>query len=197
MADIKIFTDMIEDKAKDQIEKIAAHPAFQDAKIRIMPDVHAGKGCVCGFTADLGEKVVPSLIGVDIGCGMYTVCLGKIDIDFAKLDKVIRRLIPSGKTIHQKPVAEYDFVWKDADPRGCIMPLSDKELDYVDRSVGSLGGGNHFVEIDVDKDGVKYLIIHTGSRKFGKMVCDYWQDRAVDSIPSVELTDADLDEIFK
>ncbi len=190
---VKIFAKDVEDTAMAQIEKIANHPAFINAKIRIMPDVHAGKGCVCGFTADLGDKVVPNLVGVDVGCAVYTVCLGKIDIDYAKLDGVIRAMVPSGKNVHKLPVVDN---WFNAEPRNCIAKFSESECAYFDKSVGSLGSGNHFLEIDVDDEGNKYLIIHTGSRNFGKKVCDYWQQVAVDNMPVSELTDEDLDGIF-
>jgi len=199
---VKIFTDMIEEAATAQINKIASLPAFKDAKIRIMPDVHAGKGCVCGFTADLGDKVVPNLIGVDIGCGMLTFKLGVKDIDFKKLDKVIREFIPSGQTVNasaEAPEELYKTVWKDANPRDCIAKI--KDFIYVDRSVGSLGGGNHFLEIDKDKEGNFYLIIHTGSRNFGKQVCEYWQSVAVQRMAeranADEISESDIDEILK
>ena len=198
---VKIFTDMIEEAATAQINKIASLPAFKDAKIRIMPDVHAGKGCVCGFTADLGDKVVPNLIGVDIGCGMLTFKLAVKDIDFEKLDKVIREFVPSGQTVNasaEAPEELYKTVWKDANPRGCIAKI--KDFNYVDRSVGSLGGGNHFLEIDKDKEGNFYLIIHTGSRNFGKQVCEYWQSVAIQRMAeranADEVTDADVEEIL-
>jgi RNA-splicing ligase RtcB len=198
---VKIFTNMIEDAAAAQIEKIADHPAFINAKIRIMPDVHAGKGCVCGFTADLGDKVVPNLVGVDIGCAVLVFKLAVKDIDFEKLDKVIREFIPSGQTVNasaEAPEELYKTVWKDADPRGCLAKI--KDFTYVDRSVGSLGGGNHFIEIDKDKDGSFYLVIHCGSRNFGKQVCEYWQDVAIQRMAeranADEVTDADIDEIL-
>ena len=199
---VKIFTDMIEEAATAQINKIASLPAFKDAKIRIMPDVHAGKGCVCGFTADLGDKVVPNLIGVDIGCGMLTFKLAVKDIDFAKLDKVIREFVPSGQTVNasaETPEELYKTVWKDANPRGCLAKI--KDFTYVDRSVGSLGGGNHFLEIDKDKEGNFYLIIHTGSRNFGKQVCEYWQSVAIQRMAeranADEISESDIDEILK
>ena len=193
---IKIFTDMIEPAAQAQIERIAAHPAFKDAKIRIMPDVHAGKGCVCGFTADLGDKVVPNLVGVDIGCAVLTICLGKVDIDFEKLDKVIRRQIPSGMTVNGRDVVgdRRDYVANDCDPKSCIAKFTEKEYEYFDKSLMSIGSGNHFCEIDVDKDGNKYLVIHTGSRNFGKKVCDYWQNLAVAEMAD-KAFDASEDEI--
>jgi len=199
---VKIFTDMIEEAATAQINKIASLPAFKDAKIRIMPDVHAGKGCVCGFTADLGDKVVPNLIGVDIGCGMLTFKLAVKDIDFEKLDKVIREFVPSGQTVNasaETPEELYKTVWKDANPRGCLAKI--KDFTYVDRSVGSLGGGNHFLEIDKDKEGNFYLIIHTGSRNFGKQVCEYWQSVAIQRMAeranADEISESDIDEILK
>lgn len=193
---VKIFTDMIEDAAQKQIEHIAELDAFKDAKIRIMPDVHAGKGCVCGFTANLGDKVVPNLIGVDIGCGMLTICLGKVDIDFEKLDKVIRRQIPSGMTVNGRDVVgdRRDYVANDCDPKNCLAEFTSKEYDYFDKSLMSLGGGNHFIEIDEASDGTKYLIIHCGSRNFGKKVCDYWQNVAVAEMAD-KAFDASEDEI--
>lgn len=171
--DLKIFTDNIEGEALNQIYTLAKHPAFDGAKIRIMPDVHAGKGCVIGFTADLGEKVVPNLVGVDIGCGMLTVCLGKIDIDFEKLDQVIREKVPSGREV-QEPAGK----WAKLSQLRCYDAL--KEIDRLNRSMGTLGGGNHFIEIDTDEDNNKYLIIHTGSRNLGKQVADYYQNLAVE-----------------
>ena len=195
---VKIFTDMIEDAAKAQIDRIAELDAFKDAKIRIMPDVHAGKGCVCGFTADLGDKVVPNLVGVDLGCGMLTICLGKVDIDFEKLDKVIRRQIPSGMTVNGRDVVgdRRDYVANDCDPKSCLAEFTAKEYDYFDKSLMSLGGGNHFIEIDEASDGTKYLIIHCGSRNFGKKVCDYWQNIAVVEMAD-KAFDASEDEIDK
>ena len=196
--DVKIFTDMIEDAAKAQIDRIAELDAFKDAKIRIMPDVHAGKGCVCGFTADLGDKVVPNLVGVDLGCGMLTICLGNVDIDFEKLDKVIRRQIPSGMTVNGRDVVgdRRDYVANDCDPKSCLAEFTAKEYDYFDKSLMSLGGGNHLIEIDEASDGTKYLIIHCGSRNFGKKVCDYWQNVAVVEMAD-KAFDASEDEIDK
>ena len=172
MADLKIFTDKIEQEALNQITTLIAQPAFTDSKIRIMPDVHAGAGCVIGFTADLGDKVIPNIVGVDIGCGMLTVNLGQIDIDFEKLDKVIRRYVPSGRSIHSvKTCKEYFFR-----RLRCFEHLQN--IDRLQKSLGTLGGGNHFIEIDEDSKGNKYLVIHTGSRNLGKQVADYYQNLA-------------------
>lgn len=174
--DLKIFTDNIEDTALFQIHNLLAQPVFSECKVRIMPDVHAGAGCVIGFTADLGDKVIPNVVGVDIGCGMLTVSLGDRDIDFNKLDSVIRNKVPSGLNVHERdllPFHEmYDLI--------CYDKL--KNLDWLERSLGTLGGGNHFIEIDQGDDGCKYLVIHTGSRNLGKQVADYYQSIAIKRI---------------
>ncbi len=171
---LKIYTDEVEELARKQIAKLLAQPAFADAKVRIMPDVHAGKGCVIGFTADLGDKVIPNIVGVDIGCGMLTVALGKQKPDFAALDDILHRNIPSGMYVHREPVEAFD----ELDSLHCLP-----QLEHVKRlrcSLGSLGGGNHFVEVDVDSYGNHYLIIHSGSRNLGKQVCDLYQKMAID-----------------
>ena len=186
---IKIFTDMIEPEAVAQIERIAALEAFKDAKIRIMPDVHAGKGCVCGFTADLGDKVVPNLIGVDIGCGMLTTEIGNVDIDYNRLDQIIRQKIPSGWHVRSASIPLDENTAERIDPLKCIAQITDGQIARFGLSLGTLGGGNHFIEIDVDRTGCKYLVVHTGSRNFGKVVCDYWQGvayrRLMESVPSL------------
>lgn len=182
--DLKIFAEDVEDEAVKQIDAISSLDAFVGAKIRIMPDVHAGKGCVCGFTANLGEKVVPNLIGVDIGCGMLTVRLGRGDVDFATLDEVIRGEIPCGMKVHHRisDFTERGYADYGCDPSACIANFSAKDLRYFKSSVGTLGGGNHFIEVDENSNGEKYLVIHTGSRNFGKKVCEHWQEVAVKSL---------------
>ena len=176
---LKIFTTNIDEKALQQINELMALPAFQDCKVRIMPDVHAGAGCVIGFTADLGDKVIPNIVGVDIGCGMLTVPLGKIDIDYEKLDDVINEQIPHGMNVHD--VVPIDFpVYFDLKELHCFHGL--KNVDWLERSFGTLGGGNHFIEIDADDEGNKYLVIHTGSRNLGKQVAEYWQNCAIENM---------------
>lgn len=175
MSNVKIFTDNIEQEALDQINTLVAQPAFSDCKIRIMPDVHAGAGCVIGFTADLGEKVIPNIVGVDIGCGMLTFCLGKIDIDFSDLDRTIRAWIPSGREVHETPRLTFTGLYS-------MRCLNKIKTDRVHHSIGTLGGGNHFIEIDQDEVGNKYLVIHTGSRNLGKQVADYYQKKAIDNL---------------
>lgn len=171
MSNLKIFTDNIESEALNQINTLIEQPAFSNCKVRIMPDVHAGAGCVIGFTADLGDKVIPNIVGVDIGCGMLTVKLGNIDIDFEKLDNVIRRFIPSGRAVHNRKIFEFCL-----HELYCYREL--KNIDRIERSIGTLGGGNHFIEIDTDDEGCKYLIIHTGSRNLGKQVAEIYQKLA-------------------
>ena len=174
MKNLKIYTDEVDELAQKQIAKLLSQPAFADAKVRIMPDVHAGKGCVIGFTADLGDKVIPNIVGVDIGCGMLTVNLGKQKPDFAALDDIMHRNIPSGMYVHGEPV----------EPFGALEALHClPRLERVNRllcSLGSLGGGNHFVEVDTDTQGNYYLVIHSGSRNLGKQVCEIYQQEAID-----------------
>ena len=184
MKNLKIFTENIEQEAIDQINTLLDQPAFSDCKVRIMPDVHAGAGCVIGFTANLGDKVIPNIVGVDIGCGMWTIELGYFDddfnihnvteIDYEKLDAVIRKHIPCGRNVHGGCKVRFDRI----QDLHCYRDL--KETKRFERSIGTLGGGNHFIEIDEGSDGKKYLVIHTGSRNLGKQVADYYQNLAVE-----------------
>ena len=184
MTDVKIFTELVEPEAVDQIYTLAKQPAFEGCKIRIMPDVHAGKGCVIGFTADLGNKVIPNIVGVDIGCGMLTVNLGKCDIDFSQLDEYIREYVPHGYNVHAGRLVKFP----DLQNLFCYRELKDTKR--LERAIGTLGGGNHFIEIDEDSNGNKYLIVHSGSRNLGKQVCEYYQALAVDLMQG-------KDELFK
>lgn len=172
MKNLKIFAKTIDEKAQSQIDTLMEQKAFAECKVRIMPDVHAGAGCVIGFTADLGEKVIPNIVGVDIGCGMLTASIGSGNLDFSKLDKIIHEKVPAGMTAHNEPVSSFPFAelrcWKDM-----------KNKDWIERSLGTLGGGNHFIEVDVSCNGEKYLVIHTGSRNLGKQVAEYYQSLAI------------------
>lgn len=178
MSDLKVFTENIEPEALNQVYTLIKQPSFADCKVRIMPDVHAGKGCVIGFTADLGDKVIPNIVGVDIGCGMLTAEIGKIDIDFEKLDRVIRENIPSGRTVRD---SEVNF--PEIEQLRCKDLL--KNMSWLKCSLGTLGGGNHFIEVDEDSDGVKYLIVHTGSRNLGKQVAEIYQQIAIESMQGI------------
>ena len=180
MSDLKIFTNTIEPEALNQIYTLVKHPVFADCKIRIMPDVHAGAGCVIGFTADLGDKVIPNIVGVDIGCGMLTVKLGHIDIDYEKLDKIIRRYVPSGRNVHDSVL----FNFMEMRELRCYKNL--KNINWLECSLGTLGGGNHFIEVDADDENNKYLVIHTGSRNLGKQVAEYYQNLAIELMQGKE-----------
>ena len=174
LKDLKIFTNNIEQSAKEQIDLLLEQEAFKDCKVRIMPDVHAGAGCVIGFTGNLGDKVIPNIVGVDIGCGMLCAELGNIDIDLKKLDEVIKKYIPSGMNVHEEKVEDFDF-----DTLRCYKELKNKD-GWLEKSLGTLGGGNHFIEVDVDDENNKYLVIHTGSRNLGKQVADIYQKKAIE-----------------
>lgn len=171
MKDLKIFTDNIGENAIEQINELLEQDAFKNSKVRIMPDVHAGKGCVIGFTGDLGDKVIPNIVGVDIGCGMFCANLGKIDIDLKKLDDFIINNIPNGMNVNENILKEFNL-----EELYCFKKL--KNIDWIKKSIGSLGGGNHFIEIDKDDDGNKYLVIHSGSRNLGCQVADIYQELA-------------------
>ena len=168
-----VFTDNIENTAHEQLEAVCNAPYLADCKVRVMPDVHAGKGCTIGTTMTIHGKVVPNMVGVDIGCGMYTVKLEDKSIDFNELDATIRKHIPSGRAVrsdvHQ--FAEQVDLNK-------LQMASMCDIDRAYRSIGSLGGGNHFIEVDKDNDGHLYLVIHSGSRHLGVQVADYYQDAA-------------------
>ena len=174
MKDLKIFTNNIEEKAIEQIDLLLEQEPFKDCKIRIMPDVHAGKGCVIGFTADLGNKVIPNIVGVDIGCGMLCVELGKVNLDLEKMDKTINKYIPAGRNIREHKLFDFGKI----NDLHCLRELRDTKK--FNRSIGTLGGGNHFIEIDKDEEDNKYLVIHTGSRNLGKQVADYYQNLAIE-----------------
>ncbi len=186
--DVKIFTDNVEDTALEQIKELLSIDVFSDKKIRIMPDVHAGAGCVIGFTGDLGDKVIPNIVGVDIGCGMRVLKLGGIkDVDYHALNEHILANIPSGMWIREekrgfKPLSGDEMdIYREAKQLvtqlRCYRDL--KNTDRIYRAVGSLGGGNHFIELDKDDDGYVYMVIHTGSRNLGKQVAEIYQERAV------------------
>ena len=168
----KCFTGQLEDVAREQIKKVCDTEAFSSSKIRIMPDVHAGKGCTIGTTMTITDKIVPAMVGVDIGCGMYTVYLGKIDIDFEKVDEAAH-YIPCGRNVWEGRQERFDLT-----ELRCYRNLRDSRR--LERSLGTLGGGNHFIEIDADDDGGKYLVIHSGSRNLGTQVADYYQQLAAD-----------------
>ena len=166
------FARVIEDEAIEQIRRMCDTEMTRGSRIRVMPDVHAGKGCTIGTTMTITDKAVPNVVGVDIGCGMYTVKLGKVDIDFEKIDEACH-IIPSGFDTWEGVKWPFDLT-----ELRCYRELRDAKR--LNRSLGTLGGGNHFIEIDEAADGTKYLVIHSGSRNLGKQVAEYYQQLAID-----------------
>lgn len=191
MSDLKIFTNNVEQEAVKQIDLLLKQEPFKDCKVRIMPDVHAGKGCVIGFTADLGKKVIPNIVGVDIGCGMLCVELGKINLDLEKIDKTINEHIPAGRNIREHKLLDFELI----NELHCLREL--RETKKFNRAIGTLGGGNHFIEVDVDDEDNKYLVIHTGSRNLGKQVAEYYQDLAIQLCSGKEEMFLKKEEIIK
>lgn len=171
----KVFTDNIEDKAAEQIKVLMDQPYTLDASVRIMPDVHAGAGCTIGTTmCILNDTICPNLVGVDIGCGVYVILLKDVkEIDYEKLDWIIHKYIPSGCEIYSEAVFD--------DPELDELKCKDSvDLERAEKSIGTLGGGNHFIEIDKDDQGRYYLVIHSGSRHLGVEVATYYLNKGYD-----------------
>ena len=165
----KIFTDDVEDYAIAQIRQLCDQPAFEGSKIRVMPDVHPGKVGTIGFTATVKDKIMPNVIGVDIGCGMFMQQFRAKGVELQRLDTVIRECVPSG---HSSRAEAHWFA--DRIDLGMLRCAKHIDIDRAYRSLGTLGGGNHFIEIDTDERKQNYLIIHTGSRHLGKEVIDHY-----------------------
>lgn len=183
------YAKVVEEEAIEQIRRMCDYEFTEGSRIRIMPDVHAGKGCTIGTTMTVHEKVVPNIVGVDIGCGMYTVNLGNVEIDFAKLDEAAH-YVPSGMNVWEGRQERFDLT----DLR-CYRSLRDTKR--LERSLGTLGGGNHFIEVDRAQDGTKYLVIHSGSRNLGKQVAELYQQLAVDLNKGKETYFQQRDEIIR
>ena len=166
------YAKVVEEEAVQQIRRMCDYEFTAGSKVRIMPDVHAGKGCTIGTTMTITDKVVPNIVGVDIGCGMYTVKLGAAEIDFEKVDEAAHE-IPSGREVWKGRMERFDLT-----ALRCYRAL--QETKRLERSLGTLGGGNHFIEIDTAADGTKYLVIHSGSRNLGKQVAEFYQNLAVE-----------------
>ena len=166
------YAKVVEDEAIEQIRRMCDYEFTEGSRVRIMPDVHAGKGCTIGTTMTITDKAVPNIVGVDIGCGMYTVTLGKGDIDFEKLDEAAH-FVPSGMNVWEGRQERFDLT-----ALRCYRSLRDTKR--LERSLGTLGGGNHFIEVDRAEDGTNYLVIHSGSRNLGKQVAEIYQQLAID-----------------
>lgn len=184
-ANAYIYASIVDEATYGQIIKVINNPVALGSRLAIMADCHAGAGCVIGTTMLIKDRVCPNLVGVDIGCGMLTIKLGKLDFteeEFKRFDEVCRK-VPSGFVIHKN--VPYDL-WNDIDPAKFLKNLkcfsSLKEIERIECSMGTLGGGNHFIELDIDENDNYYLVIHSGSRNLGKQVCEYYQNIAIKSM---------------
>lgn len=166
-----IYTDVVDEASVEQIQAMCDTPVFAQSKIRIMPDVHAGAGCTIGTTMTITDKVVPNMVGVDIGCGMELVRLAEKEIDLDALDRLIYAKIPAGINYRDVHHAYTELI--DLSQLRCAKN-ADLDLAYV--SLGTLGGGNHFIEVDKDDEGNLYIVVHSGSRHLGKEVAEYYQN---------------------
>lgn len=183
----RIFTDNVEQTALSQIIELCNQEFVKDSQIRIMPDTHAGAGCTIGTTMTIQDKIVPNLVGVDIGCGMEVAIINKRkdEINFDQLDETIRKFVPSGFSIRSgRHTLSKQVPWRDV-----RAPFN---LDRAQKSIGTLGGGNHFIEIDEDEHGFIYIVIHSGSRNLGKQIAEFYQKRAYDELMSVKDEQAHL-----
>lgn len=176
----EIFTNNIDEESIKQIYSILNNPGFVDSQIRIMPDVHAGKGSVIGFTMSFNDYITPTVVGVDIGCGMNAYKIGKCEIDLKSLDKFIHKAIPSGKEVRVNPVE--NSLLNSENLLRLIKKVTEEDYDRVARSIGSLGGGNHFIELNKDNEDNIWLVTHSGSRNLGLKVCGYHQNKAKEFI---------------
>ena len=175
MNDTKIFASIITRDCIEQIDRLSNSEAYRGCKIRIMPDTHSGASGPIGLTLEIKDKIIPNTVSVDIGCGMLVVPLGNIDLDLKKIDDVIHKYIPCGMEVNEDIIGVSHI-----NELRCYNSL--KNVDRLERSLSSLGGGNHFIEIDIDDENNKYLVIHTGSRNLGKQVAEYYQDIAYENI---------------
>jgi len=173
----KVFTNTAEQGTITQIEHLLNQEFTADSKIRVMPDAHVGMGCTIGTTMTIKDKIVPNLVGVDIGCGMETVLLKDKRIELAQLDKAIQNYIPAGFSIRNNPHHYVDDI--DLNVLRCARRV---DLKRARHSIGTLGGGNHFIELGKNQNEQLYLVVHSGSRNLGKQVCELYQNAAADSL---------------
>lgn len=184
-AQAKVFTDVVDQDSISQVISLLNQPYMAGSRVRMMPDIHAGTGCTIGTTLTVGDKICPNLVGVDIGCGMETIRIKEKHIELQSLDKLIRREIPSGFGTRSKAHRYNDYV--DLDALHCAKHV---KLDYARNSLGTLGGGNHFIEADRDDEGNIYIVIHSGSRHLGVEICKYYQNagcRAMTAVSTEEI----------
>lgn len=169
----KVYTDVVDPIATQQLQDICDSEAFKDSVIRIMPDVHAGTGCTVGTTMTITDKAVPNMVGVDIGCGMEVTQIKERELDLEKLDKLIYATIPSGSDVRDTKHPLSDKI--DLTQLRCFRKIKS-EMAY--KSIGTLGGGNHFIEVDKDDEGNLFIVVHSGSRHLGVEVASFYQEEA-------------------
>ncbi|WP_462427776.1 RtcB family protein [Fusobacterium varium] len=186
----KVFTNVIENEAVEQVKILCNQEFISGSKIRIMPDVHSGAGCTIGTTMTITDKVIPNLVGVDIGCGMETVMIADKEIDLEKLDKLIYEKIPSGHNIRKIPHELINEI--DLNQLRCTGHV---KMDRAIRSIGTLGGGNHFIEAGKDEEGNIYITVHSGSRHLGLEVANYYQKMGYKALNKV--SDVDIEKIIE
>lgn len=174
-----VMTDQIEEECVGQLVTLCSQEIFKDSQIRIMPDCHAGKGCVVGFTASIKDRIIPNLVGVDISCSISTYKLDVKEVDFEQLDNVIRKYVPSGMSIRSTVSKLVSDNLKAKIEKVCQEIGDENGYNRHLKSIGTLGGGNHFLELNKDKDGYLWLSVHCGSRNFGKKICEYHQNKAI------------------
>ena len=182
----KVFTDVVEETAISQIINMLNQEFIKDSNVRIMSDCHAGAGCTIGTTMTITDKIVPNLVGVDVGCGMETIQLKEKHIELQKLDKLIYAKIPSGFSIRDKVHRYLDQV--DLSKLHCYHCIN---IDRAEKSLGTLGGGNHFIEANKDEDGNIYIVVHSGSRHLGLEIAKYYQEAGYEALNSVSKQDVD------
>lgn len=173
MSDVRFYASIIDSKTIEQVDEVSKSEAYKECIIRIMPDCHSGKGCTIGSVIQYKDKIIPNTVGVDIGCGMSVLHLGQINIDLQKFDNIVNEFIPSGFSVYDKPIHQNyknNFI------------ANIQNWEYILCSIGTLGGGNHFIELDEDNKNNKYLVVHSGSRNLGVQVCEYWQNKAISNL---------------
>lgn len=176
----KVYTNNIENEAISQIIELCNQEFCKESKIRIMPDTHAGAGCTIGTTMTIKDKVVPNLVGVDIGCGMETIRISQKEVDYSLLDNIIRKYVPSGFSIR---TTEHEYAKRiNLSELKCYKHI---DINRAKLSICSLGGGNHFCELNKDEDGNIYLVVHSGSRNLGKQVAEFYQNLAYKRLTDV------------
>ncbi len=191
-ASAKVFTDVVDNESISQVINLLNQPYVEDSIVRMMPDIHAGAGCTIGTTMTIKDKICPNLVGVDIGCGMETTRIKEKHIEPQKLDKVIRAGIPSGFEIRKKAHRFANGI--DLSELRCAKRV---DIDRAYLSIGTLGGGNHFIEANSDDEGNIYIVVHSGSRHLGLEIANFYQDAAYKSLTSYskEEIDAKIEEL--